>query len=288
VYILGEMIMRVLVTGANGQLGHDVVQCLEALGLDNKGISRKDFDLSNTELTESFILEYKPDVIIHCAAYTNVDQAEVEQDICRTINVNVTAVLAGLCKKIEAKLVYISTDYVFEGIASTPYEVFSPTNPLSVYGSTKLEGERLVRESLERHFIIRTSWAFGLNGINFVKTMLKLGENKEVINVVSDQFGSPTYTKDLAELITTMIQTEKYGTYHVTNEGYCSWAEFAADIFSKAGFSTKVSPISSEEYISSVKRPKNSRLSKSSLDIAGFRRLPPWTDALTRFLNELL
>ncbi|MBH5319143.1 dTDP-4-dehydrorhamnose reductase [Paenibacillus sp. GSMTC-2017] len=276
--------MRVLVTGVNGQLGYDIMRCLNEIGMEASGVGSELLDLLDSTKTTKYILNYLPDVIIHCAAFTNVNAAEEEKEKCRAVNFGATATIAVACKTINAKLVYISTDYVFSGSGNDPYETDSTTKPLSFYGQTKLEGENEVLRLVDKHFIIRTSWAFGENGNNFVKTMLNLSKERQKIDVVSDQIGSPTYTKDLALLIIDMIKTDKYGVYHATNEGYCSWAEFAAEIFRQTGSQTRVNFINSEEYDTSATRPKNSRLSKKSLDINGFNRLPEWQDALHRYL----
>jgi dTDP-4-dehydrorhamnose reductase len=280
--------MKVLVTGANGQLGYDVVERLKKLNIEHIGVSRKDFDLTDEEQTKSFILNHKPDVVIHCAAYTAVDKAEEERDLCYAVNVLGTRYIAQACKKIDAKMVYISTDYVFDGEKEEPYEVTDTPNPINYYGLTKYLGEQEVQKNLDKFFIVRTSWVFGKNGNNFVKTMLKLGQERKEIKVVCDQVGSPTYTYDLAKLLWDMIQTDKYGIYHATNEGYCSWYEFACEIFKVAGMDdVKVIPIKSEEYLTKAVRPKYSKLSKDKLELKGFIRLPNWKDALKKYINVL-
>ncbi|MCM3701152.1 dTDP-4-dehydrorhamnose reductase [Paenibacillus macerans] len=279
--------MKVLVTGAKGQLGYDVVRFLKKQEMEFSGLGIDDLDVTDLDATARLIRSYLPDTIIHCAAYTDVDRAESEVEKCRAINVDSTANIASLCNEINAKLVYISTDYVFPGEGSIPHEVNSNVGPISVYGQSKLDGERAVLEELDKHFIIRTSWAFGSNGNNFVKTMLKLSREFDAVNVVSDQVGSPTYTYDLAQLIVEMLKTEKYGIYHATNEGYCSWAEFATEIFNQAGKKARVNFIQSEQYQTKATRPKNSMLSKLSLDLAGFNRLPDWKDALNRYLKTI-
>ncbi|OKP85501.1 dTDP-4-dehydrorhamnose reductase [Paenibacillus sp. P32E] len=279
--------MRVLVTGAKGQLGYDVVRCLKEKGIQSCGIGIEEIDITNLKETRNFIRNYHPDVVVHCAAYTNVDLAESEFEQCRIVNVDSTENIASICKEIDAKMVYISTDYVFSGKESDPYEVYSTVSPLSVYGQTKLDGERVVLEKVEKHFIVRTSWAFGANGNNFVSSVLKNAAVNNEINVVSDQFGSPTFTYDLAQLIVEMLQTNSYGVYHATNEGYCSWAEFAVEIFRLMNLDVKINFIKSEQYVTKAIRPKNSRLSKSSLELFGFHRLPDWKDALVRYLREI-
>ena len=278
--------MKVLVTGFAGQLGYDIAQELAARGISCIAADKGEFDLTNTESVRGFVGACRPDVIVHCAAYTAVDKAEEDSAACYKVNVNGTQNLCSTAKEMQAKFVYISTDYVFDGEKSEPYEVDDVTGPQTVYGSTKLEGENRVRHTCPKHFIIRTAWVFGKNGNNFVKTMLRLGKERETLNVVCDQFGSPTYTKDLARLICDMIQTDKYGTYHATNEGFCSWADFAFEIMRKAGLSTKVVPISSSEYPAKAKRPMNSRLSKQKLVDNGFTPLPDWQDALERYIKE--
>ena len=227
-------------------------------------------------------------MVVHCAAYTAVDRAEDEKEICYNVNVKGTEYIARACKEIDAKMVYISTDYVFEGTGDKAYEVQDNTAPDNTYGITKYQGEEAVRKILSKYFIIRISWVFGINGNNFINTMMKLGESRSELNVVADQIGSPTYTYDTAPLICDMIATEKYGIYHATNEGYCSWADLAEYIFSVTGQKVLVHHIKSEEYPTKASRPKNSRLSKASLDNAGFKRLPDWQDAVKRYINEKL
>jgi dTDP-4-dehydrorhamnose reductase len=224
---------------------------------------------------------------VHCSAFTAVDRAEDEPALCERVNAEGSANLAIAAKEVGAKMMYISTDYVFPGDGDRFYQPEDPTGPLSVYGKTKYMGEESVRNTLERHFILRISWVFGINGNNFVKTMLRLAETKTDLNVVCDQIGSPTYTKDLARLICDMIVTERYGTYHATNEGICSWADFAAEIMKQAGKSTVIHPIPSSQYPTKAHRPLNSRMSKDKLEEAGFERLPHWQDALARYLTEL-
>ncbi|HCT64583.1 MAG TPA: dTDP-4-dehydrorhamnose reductase [Lachnospiraceae bacterium] len=280
--------MKILVTGVTGQLGYDVVNTLNIRNIQNIGVSSKDFNVSDFESTKNFIEKYMPDGVIHCAAYTSVDKAEDEPEICEKINVEGTKNIATVCRTLNIKMVYISTDYIFPGTGTKAYDINDETVPLSVYGKTKLEGENLVKELVKKYFIVRISWVFGKNGNNFVKTMLRVGREKSEINVVADQIGSPTYTADLAKLLCDMVVTEKYGIYHATNEGYCSWAEFAEKIFEYAGIKCKVNRISSEEYPVKAKRPANSKLSKESLDKAGFNRLPKWQNALERYFKELV
>ena len=230
---------------------------------------------------------YRPNAVIHCSAWTAVDKAEDEPQKVEMVNVQGTRNIAEACKAIGAKMLYISTDYVFFGFGEHFYEPQDPTGPLSVYGKTKLDGELAVRELLEHFFIVRISWVFGKNGNNFVKTMLRLAETREEVSVVCDQIGSPTYTADLAPLLCDMIATDSYGIYHATNEGVCSWAEFAEEIFKVAGKQIRVVPIATEQYPTKAIRPKNSRMSKECLDKAGFHRLPHWRDALARYWKEL-
>lgn len=277
--------MRVLVTGSSGLLGYDVIKALEAQGIKSYGISREVIDLSDLSGTKTIIRNFSPDVVIHCAAFTDVDLAEVTPEKCRMINVDVTASIAEVCEEIDAKLVYISTDYVFSGRESKPYEANSPKNPLSVYGRTKSDGEDEVIRRMSQYFIIRTSWSFGRNGNNFVSSIVSLGKHKKTIDVVCDQVGSPTYTRDLSGLIVEMIRTEKYGVYHATNEGFCSRAELAEEIFRQLGYETKVNFIESKDYPAKAERPKNSKLSKDSLENAGFERLPAWQESLGHYLS---
>lgn len=277
--------IKVLVTGVKGQLGYDIVKRLNELGIENVGVDIDDFDITDKEETEKYIINYKPDVVVHCAAYTAVDKAEDEKDKCFSINVDGTRNIAKACKKIDAKMLYISTDYVFDGRGIKPQSENKPTAPINYYGYSKEQGEQVVRDILGKYFIIRTSWVYGKNGSNFIKTMLKLAQTRDEISVVNDQIGAPTYTKDLAVLICDMIQTSKYGTYHGVNEGYCSWYEFVQAIFKKSGINIKVNPVSTSEYRTKAKRPLNSRLSKKALDKNGFNRLLNWEDALERYLE---
>ena len=279
--------MKVLVTGVMGQLGYDVVKELNQRKIGCLGTDVDDFDITDEKSVTAFIQQYKPDAVIHCAAYTAVDKAEDDQELCRRVNVDGTRYIAKVCKEIDAKMIYISTDYVFPGTGDRPYEVDDPTGPTCVYGVTKLEGELAVKECLDKYFIVRISWVFGKNGSNFVKTMLRIGKERDEVNVVCDQIGSPTYTADLAPLLCDMVATEKYGTYHATNEGFCSWAEFAQEIFKQAGYVTIVRAIPTFEYPTKAKRPLNSRLSKGSLVKSNFIRLPTWQNALERYLGEI-
>ncbi|MDD6463940.1 MAG: dTDP-4-dehydrorhamnose reductase [Clostridiaceae bacterium] len=279
--------MKILVTGYNGQLGYDVVKELNSRSVECRGVDREDFDITDRDETVGYICDYAPDAVIHCAAYTAVDRAEDDEENCRKVNADGTENIAVACEKLRAKMLYVSTDYVYGGDGEAPFETDSPTNPKNVYGVTKLEGEKAVMKYIDKFFIVRTSWVFGINGSNFVKTMLRLGDEKESLNVVCDQVGSPTYTPDLARLICDLIVTEKYGIYHVTNENFCSWAEFAAEIMKLGGKKTVINPVPSSEYPTKAERPHNSRLSKKCLDEAGIKRLPTWQDALKRFLKEM-
>lgn len=279
--------MKVLVTGATGQLGYDVLKVLLARGKEAKGVSTKEMNLMDSPQIEQVISSYHPDVIIHCGAYTAVDKAEEESIPCMQVNSVGTLAIAKAAKAIDAKLVYISTDYVFDGEGDTPFETTDKKAPVNMYGLTKLFGEQAVQLVCQKYFIVRISWVFGKNGNNFIKTMLRLGKTRDEISVVSDQWGSPTYTADLAPLLCDMIETEAYGVYHATNEGITNWADFAEEIFHEAGMSCHVKYIKTEEYPTKAERPKNSRLSKKSLDEAGFHRLPLWRNALERYLEEI-
>lgn len=276
-----------LVTGYNGQLGYDVVKRLNMQGIECKGVDLQDFDLTNQAQTIEYIESYMPNAVVHCAAYTAVDKAENEKEICKAVNVEGTANIAMACANINAKLLYISTDYVFGGEGDTPHETDDNKEPINYYGKTKYLGELEVIKAVAKYFIIRISWVFGVNGNNFVKTMLRLAKDKKELSIVSDQIGSPTYTYDLAFLICDMLKTDSYGVYHATNEGFCSWYEFACEIFKAAGSDIIALPTTTDKYPTIAKRPKNSRLSKNSLDTKGFSRLPHWKDALARYINEL-
>lgn len=278
--------MKVLVTGCRGQLGQDVCKRLAALDVEYDGVDIDDFDLTDAEETERCVVRSRPDAIIHCAAYTAVDKAEEASDLCFSVNEKGTFNLAKAAADLGTKIVYLSTDYVFDGAGSLPHKEEDPTNPLNVYGASKLAGERAILSQTERCFIVRTSWVFGIHGRNFVETMLRLGEQRDSVSVVCDQIGSPTYTVDLARLLCSMIFTEKYGIYHAANEGFCSWYDLACRTMELAGRPCRVLPINSAEYPTKAKRPLNSRLSKDKLTENGFERLPPWQDALERFLKE--
>lgn len=279
--------MKILVTGASGQLGHDLVIELDKRGHEVFGASSKDLDITDSEAVMSRLTELKPDAVMHCAAYTAVDNAEEDKERCDAVNHMGTENVARACAEIGAKMLYLSTDYVFDGEGERPWEPDDEADPLNTYGMTKYLGEEAVREHVTAYFIVRISWVFGINGKNFVKTMLRLGAEREQLTVVCDQIGSPTYTPDLSKLLADMIATDKYGTYHATNEGLCSWYEFACAIMEKAGLKAKVLPVTSAEYPAKAKRPHNSRMSKDKLTENGFARLPHWKNALERYLIEL-
>lgn len=295
--------MKILVTGAAGQLGHDVMLELSARGLEAVGSdipaapSMPGFpwaamDITDADAVEKTLTDLRPDAVIHCAAWTAVDAAEDEenQPKVRAINAQGTANLAKACKTIDCKMLYISTDYVFNGQGETPWQPdCTDYAPLSVYGQTKLDGEKAVAETLEKFFVVRIAWVFGLNGKNFVKTMLSVGKKYDAVRVVNDQIGTPTYTPDLARLLVDMIVTDKYGYYHATNEGgYISWYDFTCEIFRQAGYDTRVVPVTTAEYgLSKAARPFNSRLDKSKLAANGFTPLPDWKDALARYLSQV-
>ena len=280
--------MKVLVTGVKGQLGYDVMAELAKRNIEAIGVDIDEMDITDKISVEKVIGEAAPDVVVHCAAYTAVDAAEDNEALCRRVNADGTRNIAEVCKKLDCKMVYISTDYVFDGQGTRPWEPDDERHPLNVYGQTKYEGELAVQENLSRYFIVRIAWVFGKNGKNFVKTMLKLAETHDKLTVVNDQFGSPTYTYDLARLLVDMIQTDKYGIYHATNEGICTWYEFACEIFRQAGVKIEVTPVPASEYPTKAKRPENSRLDKSKLTENGFERLPSWQDALRRYIKEIL
>ncbi|MCL2222322.1 MAG: dTDP-4-dehydrorhamnose reductase [Oscillospiraceae bacterium] len=276
----------ILVTGAAGQLGHDVIAKLKKRNITHKGIDIAELDITDSDAVDAYITESKPKSVIHCAAYTAVDRAEDEPELTFLVNSVGSENIAKACRKVDAEVIYISTDYVFDGKGNSPYETDSAKKPIGVYGKSKLAGEEAIMNHIPlRHYIVRISWVFGKNGNNFVKTMLKLAETRDELSVVSDQIGSPTYTPDLAALLCDIVLSEKYGTYHATNEGYCSWAEFAEEIMQISGSKCKINHIPTEQYPTKAVRPKNSRLSKRSLDEAGFGRLPEWQDALRRFLG---
>lgn len=297
--------MRVFVTGVGGQLGHDVMNELAKRGYEGVGSDLAptyngvqdrspyfQMDLTDPVQAARTIAAVKPDAVIHCAAWTAVDLAEDadKRDTVRAVNAEGTAHIAAACRDLNCKMVYISTDYVFDGQGTEPWQPDCKAyNPLNVYGQTKLEGELAVADTLEKYFIVRIAWVFGKNGRNFVKTMLDLGRKYDIVRVVNDQIGTPTYTYDLARLLVDMVGTEKYGYYHATNEGgFISWYDFACEIFRQAGYPTKVLPVTTEEYgLAKAPRPFNSRLDKSKLAAMGFQPLPAWQDALHRYLKEI-
>ncbi|KMY50344.1 dTDP-4-dehydrorhamnose reductase [Peribacillus loiseleuriae] len=279
--------MKLLVTGIGGQLGYDVVRQGVQQGLDVHGIGRRDLDITREQEVYQYISRVKPDVLIHCAAYTAVDQAESDKKACWNVNVEGTKHLVNAAKEFNIKFMYVSTDYVFDGLGEKPLVETDLPCPKSYYGLTKYEGEKAVQSMLDQYFIVRTSWVFGINGNNFTKKMLHLAKSREEVEIVGDQIGSPTYTYDLAKLLISMVQTDKYGIYHVTNEGFCSWAEFAEEIFKQANRNVQVRIVSTEEYPVNAVRPKNARLSKEKLKSNGFTSLPTWQDALGRYLSIL-
>lgn len=281
--------MRVLVTGAKGQLGFDLVEELKRQNIEVVPLDVQEMDITNEKIVTDVLeanIKNGLDSIIHCAAYTAVDKAEDEIELASKINVEGTRHIVNICKKYDIPLMYISTDYVFDGESKGIYKENDVRNPISIYGKTKCQGELLV-ETLNRFFIVRISWVFGIAGNNFVKTMLKLAKERDELSIVSDQVGSPTYTKDLSILLADMIQTDKYGIYHATNEEYCSWYEFAKEIFKLSNINIKLKEISSKDFITKAKRPANSKMSKEKLKKNNFNTLPTWKDALERYLKEL-
>lgn len=284
---------KIIVTGVKGQLGFDVVKELQTRGYKNVlGIDIAELDITNKEAVDKFIGDYKPAAVFHNAAWTAVDKAEQFIDKVYEVNSNGPKYIAEACKKIGATMFYISTDYVFDGKGNKPFEVNDPKAGLSIYGKSKALGEDYVIQTLDNYFIIRISWVFGINGNNYIKTMLKLAETHDELNIIDDQIGSPTYTADLSRLMVDMLESDKYGIYHATNEGFCSWADFSEYIFKCANKNVKINRVTTEEYKKLVPnqadRPLNSRMSKASLDKAGFKRLPSWQDATKRFIEELL
>ena len=282
--------MKVLVTGVKGQLGFDVVNELTKRGHEAVGVDIAEMDITDKDNVDTVMSSVRPQAVIHCAAWTAVDAAEDNEDKVRAVNATGTQYIADACKKIDAKMMYISTDYVFDGQGTTPWQPdCKDYKPLNVYGQTKLEGELAVANTLDKYFIVRIAWVFGVNGKNFIKTMLNVGKTHDTVRVVNDQIGTPTYTYDLARLLVDMIETDKYGYYHATNEGgYISWYDFTKEIYRQAGYTTKVIPVTTEEYgLSKAARPFNSRLDKSKLVENGFKPLPTWQDALARYLKEI-
>lgn len=285
--------MKVLVTGVKGQLGYDVMNELAKRGIEGSGVDVDEMDITDAAACRRVITEVGPDAVIHCAAYTAVDAAEQNMEVCRKVNAEGTRNIAEVCRDLDIKMMYISTDYVFNGMGERPWEPDDEREPLNAYGQSKYEGELAIEELLNKYFIVRIAWVFGVNGKNFIKTMLRLGKENGAVSVVDDQIGSPTYTYDLARLLVDMIETDKYGRYHATNEGLCSWYEFAVEIFKKAGMEdVRVTPVDTKEYTRSfpnqARRPMNSRISKDKLEQNGFERLPSWQDALERYLKEIL
>lgn len=280
--------MKIIVTGATGQLGYDVCKVLTARGIEHIGLGSKDCDITNRDSVFALFKKEQPTAVIHCAAYTKVDLAEDEPERCWAVNVDGTRYLAEACRAYNAKMLYISTDYVFPGDGEDFYQPDDTVGPKGNYGRTKLAGELAVQAMLKEYFIVRISWVFGVNGSNFVKTMLKLSETRDTLTVVADQIGSPTYTYDLAPLLCDMIVSDKYGVYHATNEGECSWADFSRAIFAAAGKQMTVKNVTTEEYGAKAARPANSRMSKDKLVENGFNRLPTWKDALERYLKETI
>lgn len=280
--------MKVFVTGSKGQLGYDVVNELEKRGHTAIGVDIEELDITDAEAVDKMITEAAPDAVIHCAAWTAVDAAEDNEEKCRQVNVYGTENIAKVCKKLDCKMMYISTDYIFDGKGTRPWEPDDPvTTPLNVYGQTKYEGELAVRDNVEKFFIVRIAWVFG-KGKNFIKTMLNLAKTHDHLTVVNDQYGTPTYTYDLARLLVDMIETDKYGNYHATNEGgYITWYDFACEIFRQAGVDIEVEPVSSAQYAAKAKRPENSRMNKQKLVDNGFELLPDWKDALGRYLRTI-
>ena len=279
--------MRVLVTGVSGQLGYDVARVLAQRGIEYRGTSSKELDITDRAAVEHLMQAYRPDAVIHCAAYTKVDLAEDEPERCWAVNADGTRNLAAACREIGAKMLYISTDYVFPGTGEQFRRTDDPVSPVNTYGRSKLAGELAVQSLLETYFIVRISWVFGKNGNNFVKTMLRLAETRTELTVVCDQIGSPTYTADLAPLLCDMVQTERYGIYHATNGGTCAWSEFAKAIFELADKQVTVYPIPTSAYPTRAVRPLNSRMSKECLHSNGFQELPEWKNALARYLKEI-
>lgn len=282
--------MKVLVTGVKGQLGFDVIKELKKRRHEAVGVDIEEMDITNADSVSFVMCKVKPDAVIHCAAWTAVDAAEDNENKVRLVNAVGTENIVKVCKKLDCKLMYISTDYVFDGQGEKPWKPdCKDYKPLNIYGKTKLEGELAVAETLERYFIVRIAWVFGKNGKNFIRTMLNIGKSRDTVRVVNDQIGTPTYTFDLARLLVDMIETDKYGYYHATNEGgYISWYDFTKEIYRQAGYKTKVVPVTTEEYgLSKATRPFNSRLDKSKIIENGFKPLPLWQDALSRYLKEI-
>lgn len=301
---------KILVTGVNGQLGYDVVQELDKRGYESIGVDREVMNLTNSEEIRRVLNDISPDAVIHCAAYTAVDAAEDNIELCERVNALAVKDIAECAKYLDIPMIYISTDYVFNGmkginqnnvdeVAYTiednnickecylEYTEDDKVNPINVYGRTKYEGERYVRDILDKHYIVRISWVFGENGNNFIDTMLRLSKDRDELNVIDDQVGSPTYTKDLAPLLVDMLESDRYGTYHATNDGYCSWYEFAKEIFDVAGVDIKVNPITTDMYPTKAKRPFNSKMSKEKLKNNNFRTLRSWKSAVKDYIENI-
>lgn len=278
----------IVITGNRGQLGFDIEKVCQDRGLEYLGIDINELDITDKNAVNEFFQSRDIDTFIHCAAFTAVDVAEDNPELCYRVNTEAVKYLVDACKKHNVKFIFISTDYVFSGQKEGIYVPEDKTSPLSVYGKSKADSEAYIQENLEKYYIVRISWAFGLNGKNFVRTMLRLGKEKPSISVVSDQIGSPTYTKDIAPLLVDMSQTDKYGVYHATNEGYCSWADFTRYILEKAGLTAEVKDILTIDYPTKAARPMNSKLSKDKLEENGFKRLPSWQSAVDRYLQELI
>ena len=275
---------NILVTGSTGQLGSDVVKELLKRGYSTLSPNRSELNLCSEDNIRNYILNSNCEAIVHCAAYTQVDKAEDEKDLCIKINATATKHIAKCAKILNIPMIYISTDYVFDGTKDGKYTENDETNPINIYGESKLAGEKYVQEILDKYYIVRTSWVFNINGKNFIETMLRLSKANNQLSIVNDQIGSPTYTKDLSRLLVDMLETSKYGLYHATNEGYCSWYEFANTIFKLANINIDIKAINSNEYASRAKRPMNSKLSKDKLIEYGFKPLPHWEDALKDYL----
>ncbi|MDU7535615.1 MAG: dTDP-4-dehydrorhamnose reductase [Peptostreptococcaceae bacterium] len=275
---------NILVTGSTGQLGSDVVKELLKRGYSTLSPNRSEFNLCSEDSIRNYILNSNCEAIVHCAAYTQVDKAEDEKDLCIKINATATKHIVKCAKILDIPMIYISTDYVFDGTKDGEYTENDETNPINIYGESKLAGEKYVQEILDKYYIVRTSWVFNINGKNFIETMLRLSKTNNQLSIVNDQIGSPTYTKDLSRLLVDMLETSKYGLYHATNEGYCSWYEFADTIFKLANINIDIKAINSNEYASRAKRPLNSKLSKDKLIEYGFKPLPHWEDALKDYL----
>ena len=275
---------NILVTGSTGQLGSDVVKELLKRGYSTLSPNRSEFNLCSEDSIRNYILNSNCEAIVHCAAYTQVDKAEDEKDLCIKINATATKHIVKCAKILDIPMIYISTDYVFDGTKDGEYTENDEINPINIYGESKLAGEKYVQEILDKYYIVRTSWVFNINGKNFIETMLRLSKANNQLSIVNDQIGSPTYTKDLSRLLVDMLETSKYGLYHATNEGYCSWYEFANTIFKLANINIDIKAINSNEYASRAKRPLNSKLSKDKLIEYGFKPLPHWEDALKDYL----